>query len=860
MPYKNNVTLFKRNKNFVLILFFCSGISSLIFEVVWLRQLTIILGNTVFAVSAVLTVFMGGLALGSFLSGRMIDRRNDPLRVYALIEISIGLLGFFLTSILNQTGPVYILFHNSLGENLILQYIARYVFSFFLLIIPTTLMGATLPVLSRFVVENKYSLGLNIGRLYALNTLGAAGGCYLAGFMFIGNLGIRVTVLIASVLSVTVGTLAWYYNKRLSESGIIVYKSPEFESESSHKESTFRILILSVFAISGFVALGYEVLWTRVLVSYLGNSVYAFSTMLTTFLIGIAVGSLVLSSFVDQRKRLVTGFGLIEVAIGFYVLLSIYILGWSVDKLAMVKQPYPVWQWTGLRFMKAFALMFVPTFFFGATFPVAGRIYTINFRRVGQSIGELYTWNTLGAIIGSAVTGFVLMPMLGIEKSLLVLLCMNLCIGMALCAAEPKMTHKKRFLLLAAVALTTVIGLSGIPKNIFRHMQELSYPPAEVIYYKEDLAGTVTVKQKNESRMLSIDNLDVAGTHILFLSSSKSLGHLPMLLHPNPRSVFVLGFGGGGTAYSISTYPEVERIDAAELSRSIVNAAPLFDKINHNIISEPRLNIVVNDGRNFLLTSRRTYDVISVDLNWPQTSGSGSLYTREFYEICRDRLNENGIMVEWLNMGFIPVQYLQTILRTVQQVFPNTSLWWTYRQAHLLLVASKTPLSIDFQLLTRKMNHPPTQRDLAEVHLDEPAEFLSYFIAEGDDLLKFTQGSQLINTDNFPIIEYKLPRFTSLALEGNTEAMMKIKKSILPFINNINSVQKERLLACERSYNLLVSSSVAFYKGEYELTIANCLEALKLNPHSHEAKYWLGYYHIVIPQMLQNRNPNPPPY
>ena len=472
MPYKKiNDTLSKRTHNVVFLLFLCSGVSSLIFEVVWLRQLSVILGNTVFAVSAVLTVFMGGLALGSFLAGRMIDRRNDPLRVYALIEISIGLLGFLLTSLLTQTGPVYILFHNSMGDNPILQYIARYVFSFFLLIIPTTLMGATLPVLSKFVVENKYSLGLNVGRLYALNTLGAAGGCYLAGFMLIGNLGIRMTVLIASALSVTVGALAWYYQKRLGESGFIIYESPVYESESSHKQSNFRILILGVFAISGFVALGYEVLWTRVLISYLGNSVYAFSTMLTTFLIGIALGSLVLSSFVDKRKRLVTCFGLIEVTIGFYVLLSLYMFGWGVDKLAMLRQPYPVWQWTGVRFMKAFALMFVPTFFFGATFPVASRIYTINFRRVGQSIGELYTWNTLGAIIGTVVTGFVLMPMLGIEKSLLVLLCMNLCIGMALCVAEPNMTRKSIFLLLAAIALTTGIGLSKVPRNIFRHIK-----------------------------------------------------------------------------------------------------------------------------------------------------------------------------------------------------------------------------------------------------------------------------------------------------------------------------------------------------------------------------------------------------
>jgi len=860
MPYKNNTVLSKRTNIVVLTLFFCSGVSSLIFEVVWLRQLSVILGNTVFAVSAILTIFMGGLALGSFLAGRMIDRRTDPLRVYALIEISIGFLGILLTSILNQTGPLYILLQNNVGGNPVLQYFTRYVFSFFLLIIPTTLMGATLPVLSKFVVENKYSLGINVGRLYALNTFGAACGCYLAGFILIGNLGIRVTVLIASALSITVGALAWYYQKRLGESGFIIYESPAYETESTHKQSTFRILILSAFAISGFVALGYEVIWTRILISYLGNSVYAFSTMLTTFLIGIALGSLVLSGFVDKRRRLVTDFGLIEIVIGFYVLLTIYIFGWGIEKLALFRQPHPVWHWTGIRFIKAFSFMFVPTFFFGATFPFACRIYTINFRQVGQSISELYSWNTVGSIIGSVVACFIFMPRYGIEKSLIILLSINICIGIILCLFEPGMTKKKRFLLAAALVFATTIGLSMVPRDIFRHMQEYSSPPGEIMYYKEDYVGTVTVKQNNESRWLSVDNLDVAGTHPLFLSSSKSLGHVPMLLHPNPRAVFVLGFGGGGTTYSMSMYPEVERIDAAELSRSIINVAPLFNDINHNIISDPRVNIVVNDGRNFLLTSRQNYDVISVDLNWPQTSGSGSLYTKEFYEICRSRLNGDGILVEWINKGFIPTQYLQIIIRTLQQVFPYTSIWWTHRQAHLLLVASKAPLKIDFQLLTHRMNHLPIQRDLAEVNLEDPAAFLSYFIAGGEDLVEFTRGSSIINTDNNPIIEFKLPRYTSRANKSNIEAMMKIQKSVLPIVENISGLQKERLLVYEQSKKLIVGSSIAFYKGEYELTIAKCREALKLNPPNHEAEYWLKYYNIVIPLILQKLIPNPADY
>ena len=374
---KNSDLLVGRIRNIVLLLFFCSGVSGLIYEVVWVRELTLILGNTVFAVSTVLTVFMGGLALGSFWAGRIIDRRKDPLRVYALLEMTIGILGFCLTSILNQTGPVYVWIHSSLGEYPLLLSITRYVFAFCLLAIPTTLMGATLPVLSKFVVDRESVVGVKVGKLYALNTFGAAVGCYLAGFVLIGNVGIRLTVCTASAISIAVGAVAWHCQRRVG--AVVPTTSAELvgESEGGRARSPLRFLILGAFAISGLAALGYEVVWTRVLISYLGNSVYAFSTMLAAFLTGIGLGSLVLSSFVDRRKRLITGFGLIEVAIGFYVLLSIYMFGWCAEMLESLRHPFPTWQGTGLRFVKAFALMLVPTLSYGGCVPCS-RTYIHN--------------------------------------------------------------------------------------------------------------------------------------------------------------------------------------------------------------------------------------------------------------------------------------------------------------------------------------------------------------------------------------------------------------------------------------------------------------------------------------------------
>ncbi|MBL7129974.1 MAG: fused MFS/spermidine synthase [Candidatus Omnitrophica bacterium] len=811
----------RRVRKVVFLLFLCSGISCLIYEVVWTRLLTVILGNTVFAVSAVLTVFMGGLALGSFCAGRIIDRNKKPLQIYAFLQIAIALSGFCLTSILNQTGPVYIWLHNHLAEYPPLLYIARYVFSFALLGIPATLMGATLPVLSKFIVnpvrkefsngvKRESLIGLNIGKLYALNTLGAAAGCYLGGFILIGNIGIRLTVYVASALSAAVGILAWRYQKRMDRLNFGTNVHRAQESDIIPTRSSLRLLILSAFAISGFAALGYEVIWTRILIFFLSNTVYAFCTMLTTFLTGIALGSLVFSNFIDRKKRLVAGFGLIEVAIGLYVLLSIYLFAWKTEIFASLGQHYPLWPGSGIGFIKAFALMFIPTFLLGTTFPIAGRIYVANFRHIGRSIGELYAWNTIGAIIGAAATGFVLMPSLGLENSLLLLCCLNLGLGIVLCAAEPLLTRKSRFLLLTILITATGLGFIKIPRNVFRHMHEVISPNAKIIYYKEDPVGTVCVQQMGRHRRILIDNIDVAGTEDIYLDSHKSLGHLPMLLHPNAQTLFVLGFGAGGTAYSMSIYPKVNRIDSAEFCPSVASASRLFPDINHDIFSNPKLNLVINDGRHFLLTTQRTYDVISVDLLLAACAGSGSLYTKEFYELCYRRLNDKGIVVQWLSPNHIPLYYLQIILRTAQHVFPYTSLWFTRHYTHLIIVASKEPLRIDFRRLIQKMKHPVIQQDLAEVHLDDPYVFLSYFIANGNALTRFVQGSSLLNTDDLPLLEYKLPFLPdSPPRLDNLLALKRIRSSILPLLVNMDSDQKQRLLTYEQRSKSILNSSIA---------------------------------------------------
>ena len=395
-------------RTIIFLFFLFSGASGLIYEVVWTRQLTTILGNTVYAVSIVLSAFMAGLSIGSLVAGRYLDARKNPLKIYAVLEIGIGIAGFCLTLVLNQTGPLYVWIHHLLSVNEIVLSLGRNFFAIIALAVPTTLMGATLPVLSRFAVDQESKIGMTVGVLYAVNTFGAAAGCYAAGFLFIGSIGILQTVLIAAVVNVAIGSIAWFLRSARNTAQADSH-SPEADESSARKPATIPGMVaLAAFAVSGFAAMGYEVAWTRILITYMGNTVYAFSAMLTSFLLGLAIGSLLLSFFVNRLSRLFVWFGALQIGIGLYMMVLLYFFGNHLQILLPFISPYPVVSNISVMFLKALALMLAPTILMGASFPLAARLYATHISTVARKVSELYSWNTIACIIGSSVTGFLL--------------------------------------------------------------------------------------------------------------------------------------------------------------------------------------------------------------------------------------------------------------------------------------------------------------------------------------------------------------------------------------------------------------------------------------------------------------------
>ncbi|MBT5900956.1 MAG: fused MFS/spermidine synthase [Opitutaceae bacterium] len=410
-------------------LFFLSGACGLIYQVVWTRMMTHIFGATVLAVSTVLAAFMSGLALGSYYLGKKGDKSENPLKRYAVYEVGIGLTALITLVLLDQIAPLSVWMTRTFGYSFTLFSIGRFVVVFLLILVPTTLMGATLPILSRFMIKRFENMGRSLGSLYVSNTLGAVCGGLVAGFYLIGSLGIHNSIYLAVVLNIGVGVASWFVAKALSETATdteVVERSEASAAKTTRSEplqKRQRMLLLGGFALSGVTSFAYQVLWTRALVFYVGNSTYAFTIMLTTFLVGIAIGGYLVRFFVDRLQNPMRCFAWVQVGIGLSAVVAMPLLNIAVGSTGLIvwfaSMDIP-WGATVLpRFIISFSLVLIPTILVGMTFPLVGKIMVTDLDRTGEDVGKVYAVNTLGNIVGALLPAFVLIPVLGINKGIL---------------------------------------------------------------------------------------------------------------------------------------------------------------------------------------------------------------------------------------------------------------------------------------------------------------------------------------------------------------------------------------------------------------------------------------------------------
>jgi spermidine synthase len=810
----------------IYLIFFLSGAAALMYEVVWVRSLSLVFGGTHLAVTSVLAVFMGGLALGSYGIGSLVDRIKKPLRLYGYLEIGIGVSAMAFVALMQVYPSIYIFLAHGQDDRRLYLTLIRVLFAVVALIVPTTLMGGTLPVLTRFVSRRGTSIGARLSLLYGFNTIGAVVGTAAAAFFLLPNYSVSTTIHIAIAINFLIGIMGILLDGRAAESWTIAPPNTENAEESidsawgSQPSSTpkpdellpFRLVLFGI-GVSGFCALGYEVLWTRALTLSVGTSVYSFAIMLISFLVGIGLGSsaygLVARLFRSRHpvaKSHVIGFGLVQLIIGATALfVTIHIRDLPIHTISL----YNLFASLGLDFFHvrlwanataAFSYMAVPAFFMGVAFPLAGHVTASHESRIGHAVGRVMAYNTIGAIFGSAVSGFALIYFLGLERSLQVLIVINAGLGALVLAS---LTKRKAVIGSVGCLMMAAIVFLIVQKDtlrvwdakffaIFQNNNPFAYDTPEkrqdaienidVIYYKEGINSTISViHPRGLYQGVLVNGKVVASSSPQDLQCQLTLGHLPMLLHKDPKKVLVVGLGTGVTLGATSVYPEVETLILAEIEPEVLGAARTFGKYNHFVLDNPKLKIIFNDGRNFLTTTRKKFDVITADPIHPWTQGSGYLYTKEYFKIAAEHLEPGGIMCQWLPLYELDTEGLKSVVGTFSQNFKYTMAWVTQTDAELL--GSNSPIVIDEQELERRISHnPAVYRDLRGVMMGSASDFLSYFMMATRGMQAFSANG-IINTDDNLYLEFSAPRFMGINVMGTDfEAITRYRESILPYL------------------------------------------------------------------------------
>jgi len=745
------------------IFFWLSGATALIYEVVWARQLGLVFGTTVYAMAGVLAIFFSGLGLGSYLFGKLVDRFSQPLKLYGVMEVLIGVYALITPGLFKLVTSWQGLIGGEMsfwGKSLI-----RLGLSFLILIVPTILMGGTLPVIIKQVSKNK-SLGKMTAKFYGLNTLGAVLGVILAGFVLMPMIGISKTVMLTAGVNIAIGVMVIKMAKRMKSAKLkvsrLVKKIGENRGESDDRQ--IKLVMWGLFG-TGLAGLGLEVLWTRMLVLVIGVSTYAFSIVLLTFLLGIGLGSWLIGRVINKIKvvKTLVILGLIEAGL---VILLISVLGklpfWYLGLINRLGWSFKAGLAAGLGM--TMLILLLPTILMGMIFPLGVKIVGRGYKKAGESVGKLYFFNTLGGVAGSLLTGFLLIPWLGVQKSMVIMAGVYFLVVLML-------SKRKEVVAILGITILVIGWLlpdwnrkilnSGLYDNgeffLKEQMGEFEeyFENRELIYYKEGVSSFVGVgKEPHQLTLLVNGKSQSSSTYDV--QQQLMLGHLPMLLQAKPKRALVIGLGTGMTLGAIEQYDELEEVVAVEIEPEVVEAAEYFKGVNNNALEDERLKIVIDDGRNYLLTTDKKFEVISSQPSNLWIKGMGNLHTKEFFELAKEHLSEDGVMVQWMQINTLISEDFKSLVATFQMVFPEVSIWEA--AASVYLVGSKKEMEkVEAKRLNLISRDMKIRRSVLRMKIDSKASFLKHFVVSGERVRQWVKGARL-HTDDRPFLEFNTPK------------------------------------------------------------------------------------------------------
>jgi len=756
----------------ILVLFFCSGATALVYEVVWSKFLSQMIGSTIYAQTVVLAAFMGGLAIGNRLFGRLADRLRQPVVMYGVLEIAIGVYALLFPALDRFADSIFIRVGSSISEKTALLLVLKAVLSAGLLLGPTILMGGTLPLMASWLQRFTNEPGRISARFYSVNSLGAVAGSGLAGFLLVSHYGMLKTLSIAAVGNLAIGSIAillsvrgWLGQARTEEK--VAAAGPAIAASM-----TLRLAGLMV-ALTGGVSMGLEVLASRSLAMIFGSSLQSFAIVLMGFILGIGLGSAWIAS---QNRRIRSSEGtmvlLLCVAAGWVALLVFNIEGWvAFYRIARtglgrtdIGYVYNLLLNSGISLV----IFGLPAACIGAVLPLMIRVVSREGGPLGEHVGALLTWNTLGAVFGVLFTGFVLMPLVGLRNAFGVLALVLALIGMMIAL-------RQRLHLAAAGALAVglfacslfLFGNEGwqdvISSGAFR-VSETKFDPQEmarrkeetkIIFYEDAADATVAVEQTDVSLVMTINGKPDASSHIHDIPTQRLLSHLPLLTKPGAKDVFILGLGSGLTVDAALAHP-IDKLVLAENCDPVIRAAELFNSWNHDAMRDPRVKLWREDGRTVLKLFPQQYDLVITAPSNPWSAGVGSVFSRDFYELAASRLKPGGLMVQWFQMYEMQDDLVRLLLRTFQSVFPNMEVW-DATGGDIIMIGSRDPWVSGPDQFRHGFQHERVRNDLWTLDIRSPEALMARQLAS-QRTGPMIPGPGRIQTDMAPILEYSAPK------------------------------------------------------------------------------------------------------
>ena len=749
----------------LLLLFVGSGCAALIYEIVWFQLIELVIGSSAVSLGVLLGTFMGGMCLGSLLLPRVVSPERHPLRVYAMLEAGIGVLGVVVLVAVPLVGGAY----TATAPHGFMGVLLRGAVCAICLLPPTLLMGATLPAIARWVEATPTGVSW-LGFFYGSNIAGAVFGCLLAGFYLLRVHDMSTTTFVAAAINFGVAGAGLLLSKRAPHRPA-VHAARDGSAASAIAGTNAAYVAI---ACSGFAALGAEVVWTRLLSLMLGASVYTFSIILAVFLIALGFGSSA-GAFVARAGRA-------RLALAWTQLLVVGGVAWAAWLMARSLPYWPLnpmlspspWITFQVDLLRALCAVFPAAFLWGASFPLAIAAVVGPGQDAGRLVGRVYAANTVGAIAGSALFSVVVIPNFGTQRAEQLLIVTAIAsaavVFFSLVRSDardrqlrrhsrpaPEATRNAAAILAAfVVAIVLATTVPKVPDGLVAYGRFLSTYTTEpkYLYVGEGMNSSIAVSEmSNGVRNFHVAGKVEASSEPQDMRLQRMLGHISALLDRDPQSVLVVGFGAGVTAGSFVLHPGIKRIVICEIEPLIPKVvAKYFTRENYNVVNDPRVQIVYDDARHFILTSKEKFDVITSDPIHPWVKGAATLYTKEYFELVKKHLRPGGVVTQWVPLYESYPGVVKSEIATFFKVFPDGTVWsndLNGKGYDLVLAGHATPQTIDIDSLQRRMSAPPNgqvAQSLSEVGINSALSLLSTYGGQASDLAPWLTDAE-INVD-----------------------------------------------------------------------------------------------------------------